>query len=97
MADKGAIGKTHSTRIVSLPRDTLRRGALTITGTARVNEVSTRTTVHLFGLRSSSPLMSVESDASGAFTVRNIAAGRYLVMVYGRGDYLPGLFAVDVS
>lgn len=97
MADLGTIGHSHSHSRDYVPRDSSRRGSLSITGTARVNEVADRTTITLFSVRAMVPLMSVESATDGSFAVRNILAGRYVVVVHGRQDYLPGTFAVDVS
>lgn len=97
MADRGAIGHTSSIPRADLPRDSSRRGSLDLTGTARLNEVAHRTTLTLFSVRSMFPLVSVQSADNGAFAFRNLAAGRYVVIVHGQQDYLPGAFAVDVS
>ena len=97
MADRGAIGHTTSTPRADLPRDSSRRGALDLTGTARLNEVAHRTTLSLYSVRSMHPLISIQSAADGTFAFRNLAAGRYVVIVHGQQDYLPGIFAIDVS
>lgn len=97
MADRGAIGHTSSVPRGDFPRDSSRRGSLDLTGTARVNEIAHRTTLTLFSVRSMFPLISIQSAADGAFAFRNLAAGRYIVIVHGQQDYLPGTFAVDVS
>lgn len=98
MADRGSIGHSTAVARADIPRDSLRRGSLSITGTGRNDEVAGRTTLWLFGSLGMHPLMAVESSAAGgAFAFRNLAAGRYFVVVHGQQNFLPGIYAVDVS
>lgn len=98
MADKGAVGKyvTKPASIVA-PRERLRQGQLTISGTAQLDEVAGPAVVWLFGQRGILPLLAVQASASGAFTARNLAAGRYVLIVHGQQVFLPAVYAVDVS
>lgn len=98
MADKGTVGRYHGAyiRTIQGPRLRLAYGNLSITGTAQKNEAAAATTVHVFdaGLRR---LMAVQSEADGALAIYNLAAGRYFLLVDGEQQFLPGVFAVDVS
>lgn len=98
MADKGTVGKyVTKPGLVVAPRERLRQGQLSITGTAQLDEVAGPAVVWVFGQRGILPLVAVQVPPSGSLAVRNLAAGRYIVIVHGQQDYLPGVYAVDVS
>jgi len=98
MADKGTVGaRVTQPGLIVGPRDRLRYGALTISGTARLNEIAAPAVVWVCGSRGIFPMQAIQAAANGAFTAYNLAAGRYILIVHGQQDYLPGVHAVDVS
>lgn len=98
MADKGTVGhyKTQDRHIIA-PRERERVGNLAITGTAQLNEVSGPAVLWLFGARGMNFLCAIQAATNGSFTISNLAAGRYTVVIHGKQFYLPGVYVVDVS
>ena len=98
MADLGAIGLSGDDQLnLSPPTDREFLGSLSITGTAQVDESPAGTLIVVHALRSHKRLMEIWSRGDGSFAVYNLAAGTYVLTVYGNGDFLPGNFAVAVS
>lgn len=98
MANKGTVAAYHGAyiRTIQGPRYRLNYGALSITGTAQKDEVAAATTVLVLNRRLQ-PIMAAQSKADGSLGIYNLAAGRYFLVVDGEQDFLPGIFAVDVS
>lgn len=98
MADKGTVGaRVTQPGLIVGPRDRLRYGALSISGTAQLNETPAPAVVWVCGARGVFPMLAVQAAADGSFVAYNLAAGRYIVIVHGQQEYLPGVHAVDVS
>jgi len=98
MAALGAVGVNLArTRVVLIPSAADSRGTLQISGTAQIAGVAANTRVDLYDARMTRRLYAVESAVDGAFLLPNLAAGRYVVVVDGRGAHRARTFYVDVS
>lgn len=97
MAALGAVGIRYKPRTGAMPSSRDNYGALSITGTAQVNGTNTSVRLDLFDERKARLLYRIDSHANGTFTMPNLAAGRYVVDVDGRGNYRPKSYVVTVS
>jgi len=98
MAALGAVGVNLSqVGVAAPPSARWAYGSGQITGTAQLDEVATSTRLDLYDERMMRRLSSVDSAADGAFAFYDLAPGRYVVVVNGRGAYRARTFYVDVT
>jgi hypothetical protein len=99
MAALGAIGIDLAQVVV--PRIDApggsRKGALTLSASAQLTGDPASLRVDLYDARMTVRLMSTYSAVDGSFLFRNLAAGRYCVLLEGRGDYRSRVYVFDVS